>query len=71
MSNQPSRFRTLAERRRYYREQFLDRYFPPEAEGKPSPLLTIILILAAFTCLFICGVLILIPLQWLYNWVTH
>jgi hypothetical protein len=63
MSNQSPRFRSPDERRRTYREQYLDRYFAPEDGQGMSPLVIAILILAVFTCLFICAILMMIPFR--------
>lgn len=53
------------ERRWLLRQRYLERYFAPEDDASGSPILTIVLILAAFTCLVVCALVILIPIQWL------
>jgi hypothetical protein len=68
MSNRWPRIHDPDEGQRGIRSALRDRYFPPERGGKASPIVTIILILAAFTCLFICAILMLVPLQWLFSW---
>jgi len=46
-----------------------DRYrLPGQGEDGPSPILVMIYILAAFVCLFVCAVLVLIPIRLLLSW---
>jgi hypothetical protein len=60
MSNRWSRRGEQTEQRRAVRASLGERYLPPEPQsGGTSPIVIIILILAAFTCLFICVILMM------------
>ena len=64
MSNRWPQIYDPEDSREYRRVPLRERYLPPPREGM-SPIVIIVLILAALTCLFICGIVMLIPLRWL------
>lgn len=67
MSNRWSRRGEQTESRREVRASLRERYLPPERrDGGLSPIVTIILILAAFTCLFICVILMMTSFRLLF-----
>jgi hypothetical protein len=68
MSNRWPRIHDPDEGRRGYRQPPRGRYFFSLDQGRSSsPIVTMVLILAAFTCLVICVLLLLIPFRWLFS----
>jgi hypothetical protein len=67
MSNRPPHVRNPAGRRSTPWQPPHEPYTASGQNERWSPILTIILILAAFTCLFLCAIVLIIPLRLLLS----
>jgi hypothetical protein len=67
MSNRWPQIYDSEENERYRRIPGHYRYPFPQKE-RMSPIVIIVLILAAITCMIICGIVMLIPLRWMFVW---
>lgn len=68
MSNRWPQIHDPDEGQRGFLPSLRGRYGLPRQDGGTSPILVIIYILAAFVCLFVCAILLLIPIRLLLSW---